>query len=305
MNIIYLLTNLDKKEGEKRFYIGSKSECRIEIINNLRTIIDIKTEKPYLGSATCYQMKCDIINGHKFSASILETVNNRSKLLEIENNNIKKFNAVSSSEYYNQSYALLGGFTYDHNAIINFFGEKRKDYNSSKSGISKRNKTAKKFGFNNLGDFSVSIYREYLKTRNFVAIAKTLNCERHTPARFIESYDMEKCLKEIDILYDDLRVKIRDLYVQGASIHKISNLTGLEIPTITIYMDKFEESGQREYLTAKRKNLTEEELKLKITKLVLEGASIREASKILGINSYSANRYFLKCIRERLQTNDL
>lgn len=302
MNIIYLLTNLDGKD--KKFYIGAKSECRIEIIDELPTIIDIKTERPYLGSATDYTMKEDIKNKNRFSASILKVVNNKKDLLEEENKQIILYNAVESKEYYNHSYAILGGFSYDHNAIINYFGEKRKDFNSSKSGISKRNSTAKKFNFKNLGEFAVWIYKEKQKVEFFTIIAKTLNCERHTPAKFIESYDMEKCLLELNNKSEELVDKVRNLYIKGASFHKIKEILELEIPTISIFMGDFDKKFEREYLTAARKKLTEEELKNKITKLILEGNSVKEAAKLLQINEYSANRYFLKCIRERLKSND-
>lgn len=301
MNIVYLLTNLNKKEGEKRFYIGSKAECRLEIIDNLSVIIDIKTEKPYLGSATCKEMKQDILNFHKFSATILEIVGDKKNILSIENKYILQKNAVFSNEYYNLGEAMLGGFSYDQNAIINFFGEKRKDYNASKSGFSKRTKTAKKYGFESIYSFSKWIYEESKKHKYFTEVAKILKCERHTPSRFIEPYNMKKCLEETSCPNNEIRVKVRDLYVKGASIYKIAELLQLEIPTIDFYMDKFLKDEEKVYIVARRKNLTEKELKNKIMYLFLKGKSIAQLSEELGMNTTSATRYFNEIIRELLK----
>lgn len=305
MNIIYLLTNSNRKAGEKRFYIGAKAECRVEIINNISTIIDIKTEKPYLGSATDFNMKEDIINGHIFQASILQTVGNKKDILEVENKEIIKYNAVESNEYYNYAYAVIGGFSYNHDAIINSFGEIKRKHNASKSGISKKNNTAKKFGFDSLSKFAIWIYNEFLICKNYAIIAEKLKCKRHIPRSFIENFNMEKHIKEIEIYNENLKTKIRDLYIKGASFDKIKEILSIEIPTICYYMDNFKKKHEREYLTASRKGLTEEELKIKILKLFLEGNSVKEAAKILQINAYSANRYFYKSIRERLKINEL
>lgn len=300
MNIVYLLTNLNKKEGEKRFYIGSKAECRLEVIDNVSVIIDIKTEKPYLGSATCKEMKEDILNFNIFSASILEIVGNKNDILSIENKHILQRNAVYSNEYYNLGEAIIGGFSYDHEAIINFFGEKRKDYNASKSGYSRRTNTAKKYGFEGIYEFSKWIYEESKKHKYFTEIAKILKCERHTPSRFIEFYNMEKCLNETLNPDKEIKIKVRDLYVKGASIYKIAELLQLEIPTVDFYMDKFQKHEEKVYRVARRKNLTEKELKNKIMYLFLNGKSIAQVSKELGMNATSTTRYFNETVRELL-----
>ena len=301
MKIVYLLTNLNKKEGEKRFYIGGKSECRLEVLNNIPTIIDIKTERPYLGSATSFEMKQDILDGHIFSASILKIISNKENLLEQENYYIKNNNAVKSEEYYNLSEAVLGGYNYDHTAVINFFGEIRKDYNSSKSGISKRTYTAKKYGFDSIGSFSIWIYEEFVKVKSYTKVSEKLNCERHVPKKFIEPYDMSKCIKEVNSKNEITQNTIRDLYTKGASYHKIKDITGLEIPTISIYMKGFDGHNIKEYITARRKNLTEEELQTKIINLYMSGKSVKECSKTLGINTFSAVRYFDKYVRNNLK----
>lgn len=299
MNIVYLLTNIDKKEGEKRFYIGAKSECRLEVIEGLPTIIDIKTERPYLGSATCHQMKQDLIAGHSFSACILKEVN-RKDLLATEDEFIMKSNAVESEEYYNRGRGMVAGFDYDQDAIINFFGEVRKDFNSSKSGISKRNATAKRFGFKNLGEFAIWIHKEKLSGLNSVQISAKINCERHVPNRFIESYNMKKCVTELNNKSEETQTQVRELYVKGASYHKISEITGLEIPTVSIYMNNFDGYKEKDYLVARRKNLTDNELQVKIIELYLKGYSLKKIAKDLGVNSTYTFRSFDKYVREFL-----
>lgn len=300
MNIVYLLTNLDKAEGQKRFYIGSKTECRLEILNGLPTIIDGKTERPYLGSASSPEMKQDIMSGHRFSATILKGKVSRNKLLEAENDCIKEFDAVNSDEYYNISYARLGGFMHDQEAVINFFGEIVKDYASSKSGISKRLTTARKLGFESIGDLALYIYKERSLCNSYKEVADKLKCDRHTPSRFIEGYNMSKCLSEVEGKNEEIKILVRDFYIRGASYHKIKELTGLEIPTISIYLKGFDGDSTREYLTARRKNLTEEELQKKIVSLYLQGDAIGVCAEKLGINKYSAIRYFDKYVRAHL-----
>ena len=59
VNIIYMLENVDKKEG-RRFYIGSKQECQIEVVDGLNRIVSCKTGRLYYGSSTCLEMKADM-----------------------------------------------------------------------------------------------------------------------------------------------------------------------------------------------------------------------------------------------------
>lgn len=301
MNIIYLLTNTDRKEGQKRFYIGGKCECRLEVIDGVSTIIDIKTERPYLGSSTSHDMKQDIQAGHKFSASILKSGVQRSSLLEEENKLIRELDAVESGEFYNLSYATIGGYMYDHTAIMNFFGETIKDYASSKSGISKRTSTAKKLGFKSIGDFCLFIHNCKEEGVSYYSMSNKLKCERHTPINFIRNYNIKKFVQEVLNKCEEVQHTVRDMYTKGASCHKIQEVTGLEIPTISIYLEGFDEGSTKEYLTARRKNLTEDELQLKIIQLYIKGKSVKECAKELGINSFSAVRYFDKYVRSHLK----
>ena len=56
MNIIYMLENLDKKEG-RRFYIGSKTECFLEEVDGVNRIVSSKTGKLYYGSTFCHHVR--------------------------------------------------------------------------------------------------------------------------------------------------------------------------------------------------------------------------------------------------------
>jgi hypothetical protein len=67
LNIIYLLTNLDKTEG-RRFYVGSKAECFIENIKGIDRIVSAKTGLPYYGSSSCPLMKEDMAKGARLEA---------------------------------------------------------------------------------------------------------------------------------------------------------------------------------------------------------------------------------------------
>lgn len=59
MNIVYMLENLNKKEG-RRFYIGSKTECNLEVVDGINRIVSLKTGYPYYGSSQCPTMKDDM-----------------------------------------------------------------------------------------------------------------------------------------------------------------------------------------------------------------------------------------------------
>ena len=127
MNIIYLLTNISKKEGT-RYYIGSKTECSLIELNGISTIISLTNNKPYYSSSSNIQFHSDFKSGNVFVASILEEVPDRSLLLSTENKYILKHDAVNSEEYYNLSEANVAGYTYSQDAPKNIYGESIKEY---------------------------------------------------------------------------------------------------------------------------------------------------------------------------------
>ncbi len=157
MNIIYLLTNTSKTTGP-RFYIGSKSECAITLINQIPTIISLKNNQPYLGSSQNHQFQEDLKNNHIFVASLLEEVPDRSQLLDRENYYIDKYDAVNSASYYNLSKAYVGGkATYNPEAIKNIFNETIAEFGQNESNWSKKNTTAKNLNFTHFGELAFYI----------------------------------------------------------------------------------------------------------------------------------------------------
>lgn len=303
MNIVYLLTNTNKKEGEKRFYIGSKTECRIEKLHNRDVIIDIKTEKPYWGSACSFEMKNDL-KIHKFSASILEIVGNKLDLLKIENSYILKYNAVDNIEYYNLSEAKVNGNKINKNLILNIFGETYDEFANSASTISKKQNTAKKLGFKNIYGLCIYIKNEYEKLGKYSEIAKNLKHKnRHFPSVYTINYNLDKMEKECFPYNIELKNKMIYMFMEKASVKCIAKHLNVEIPTVIFYINDYINSDKK-FIVAVRKGLTQEELEIQVLKLVLDGMTIPQASEKLKLNTTSGYRYFYRGIRKRLKSND-
>ena len=304
MNIVYLLENKNKTEG-RRFYIGSKTECAVETVDGIDRIVSLKDGHLYYGSSSCPTMKQDMQDGHIFNARILENVPNKKLLLETENKWIKHFNAVESPEYYNIAYATIGGFMIDQYAIFNTFGETVLEYGKLTSSINKRQNNARKYGFKNLGELSVFLYCMDQRGYSQNVIARILGCDRYFIARYYKEYDMEKCIKEYNPNDEDLVRDVRLLLSKGASVKKIAELKGIEIPTVCMYIGDYDQVYRKSFLVAQRRGQTKEELEIDVTKLILDGMGFDEAARHLGINATSAKRYFLRCIRSKLKSSDL
>ena len=304
MNIIYMLENVDKKEG-RRFYIGSKQECQIEVVDGLNRIVSCKTGRLYYGSSTCLEMKADMQRGCRFNAKVLEEVPNKKFLLDAENKWMRHYNAVESEEFYNKNYATVGVFNVDQTAPYNEFGETIMGYGKLMSSLNKKNGTAIRFGFENLGEFCVWIWLMRERGATWPQIADEMGWERHQPKRYTDPYNMVKCISEYEPRNEELKKKVRFLYAKNASVNKIAELEGLEIPTVLLYLGNYTEVNRNTHLVAYRQGLTKEELEVKVTKLILDGKNFTEASKILSIDQTSAKRYFFKCIRRKFKSSDL
>ena len=304
MNIIYMLENLDKKEG-RRFYIGSKQECLLEEVDGVNRIVSTKTGRLYYGSSTCIQMKADMEKGCRFNATVLEEVPNKKNLLDAENKWMKHYNAVQSEEFYNKNYATVGVFNVDQTAPYNEWGETIMGYGKLMSSLNKKNGTAIRFGFENLGELCIWIYMMREKGTTWPQIADEMGWERHQPKRYSDPYDMVKCIKEYRPKDEELRKKVRLLYAKNASVSKIAEMEGLEIPTVLLYLGNYTDVNKNTGLVAQRQGLTKDELEVKVTKLIIGGMGFREVSKILSIDQTSAKRYFFKCIRSKFKSSDL
>ena len=304
MNIVYLLENKNKTEG-RRFYIGSKQECAIEVIDGIPRIVSLKTGLPYYGSSTCITMKDDMAAGHTFSASLLESVPNKKLLLEAENKWIKHYNAVDSTEFYNKGYARVGIHGVDQFCMYNPYGETIVEYGKQTSSMNKKQNTAVKYGFKNAGEFSVWIACQLSLGYTSAQIALKLNWERHGPSTYISTYNMEKCISEYEPNNWNKQKTVRDLIAKGASIKKIAEMLNLEIPTVCMYVGNYNKIMTRTFIVAQRRGYSKEELEVEITSRILNGQGFEEVAKDLIINETSCKRYFMRCVRRHLKAEDL
>ena len=304
MNIVYLLENKNKTEG-RRFYIGSKQDCAIEVIDGIPRIISLKTGLPYYGSSTCMSMKDDMAEGHAFSASLLENVPNKKLLLGVENKWIKFYNAVDSPDFYNKGYATVGIHGVDQFCMYNPYGETIVGYGKSTSSMNRRQNTAMKYGFKNTGEFSIWLACQFALGYTSPQIALKLNWERHAPRRYICDYNMLKCITEYNPNDSDKQKEVRDFIAKGASIKKIAEILALEIPTVCLYVGDYNKIFNSSFLVAQRKGYTKEELEVEITTRVLQGQSTDDIAKEFHINETSCKRYFMRCVRRHLKPEDL
>lgn len=304
MNIVYLLTNLDREEG-RRFYVGSKAECFIENINGIDRIVSAKTGLPYYGSSSCPFMKEDMSHGHRFEAEILEEVKDKKKMLAIEDSWIVKLDAVVSPDYYNMSYARIGGYTIDQHAIYNMYGETIVEYGKATSSLNKKNNNAKRFGFKNLGDFCFWLDDKFDEGLTSAAIGRILGWEKHNAGRYVKAYNIKKSKEEWLNFDENIGKEIRLLIAEGVSARKIAELKGLEIPTVCLYIGDYDQIHRKAFLVAQRRGETKEELEIKITKMILDGKGTNEVSRELSVNETSVKRYFLRCVRRNLENVEL
>lgn len=309
MNIVYLLTNLSNNKK----YIGQKSECRIEKIDGLDTIINIKSELPYYGLSKNEEMKKDLCK-YKFSASILEKVSNKKDLTNREEYYIRLHNAVESDEYYNLGYPeSFHNYKKEskiekkdfQNSIKNIFGETYKEYASKESNISKRINSARRVGFENLEDFYLNIYYKIKEqdVLNYAALARSYGVERHTIARLVKEVNLDKFYNEIQNKNSKIEAKIKDLRVKGASIKKIAEILDIEFATVLFYIGT-KKIKTKKFIVAERKGLTEDELGYKIMEKFLAGEGLKEIALALGLTKLQVTRYFHRFIRKHLEIND-
>ena len=302
MNIVYLLTNLNKKNG-KRFYIGSKQECCIDQIDGVPTIVSLKTARPYYGSSTCQDMKADMVSGHVFSAEILEIVPDKKNLIEVERGHMILRNSIESNEYYNKALAHVGIFNVDQHAPYNKYGESLLQYGKRQSSFNKRNNNAKRFGFKNLGEFCVWIHMQRLLGYTGAQVSTKIGWERHQAFRYVNDYDMDKCIREYDPRNYDLIKEIRMLVSTNVSFHRVAELYNFEIPTVSMLVGDYEDS--KDYLVASRRGITKEELEIQITKEILNGKGFFEVAKEIKIDETSTKRYFMRCVKRNLNPEKL
>lgn len=300
MNIVYLLTNKSKSEG-KRFYIGSKSDCKIVKVNGVDTMFGVTTGKPYMSSATSFEFKDDLAAGHVFEVSILQQLGQeqRKDLVKIENEWIVAKNAVESPEYYNKGYAVLN--VRDQGKLANRYGETVADLAKNNSSTSKRDNTAKSLGFQNFGQFYFEAYAAYkLYDLNWSKAAAVYGKNKGYVRTCLAPFDMEKAIEDLRI---DRSVEIRALIADNCSLVEACRILGIELPAGRVMLGDYEES--RNYTVAYSQGKTEDELAIEITKRILDGEGFREVSNSTGLIYETVKRYFFRCVRERLKSSDL
>ncbi len=303
MNFIYKLTNLSKETGA-RFYIGSKTEGSMGFLRGVPTIFSNYNGLPYFGSSSNPQMSEDLKNGHVFSAEILEEVPERSNVLDVENKWIIYYNAVYGNDFYNMSHATIGGYLYNQSLTFNIFGESISQYGKNKSSLNNKNNTAKKNGFNNLGEFCLAIHDLRKTGLSWQKISEHFGylnrVDKGKMRNYVKNYDMTKVEEEYDPANSDMIFKIRTLISEGASVKKAAEILNIEIPTACLYIGKFDDVYEREYAVAMKQMKTKDELGREITIKVLSGQGLLEISKDLSICYTSVKRYFINYVREKM-----
>jgi len=299
VNIVYLLTNLSKKEG-RRFYIGSKVECQIANIDGVATIMQ-RTGKPYYGCPSCPQMKQDMQDGHVFEASVLEVVVDRKQVVERERFHIRKHNAVLSDEYYNLAEHHLD--PHKNWQVGNCYGEIISQIARDRSAMSKRDANAKRAGFNNFGDQMFAVWDRNEAGETLAAIAESLGFERHRFVNHAKKFDKDK--SRSDVLRVDQQQTIRSMFAKGATLGYIAKHLDMELPAVRSLLGDFDAKYERAYLTAKGLGMTKDELEVHVTKRILDGEKMNAVAISLGIDLTSVKRYFFRCIRSRLKSSDL
>ena len=291
MNIVYLLTNKNKIEG-KRFYVGSKVECKLINLDGVDTIYNVKTDKPYYSSSCCYEFAEDMKAGHVFEASILEIVIGRDNLRAAETEHMRKLNAVESEEFYNMSEAFAN--TYDHQAIKNQFGETVAEFASRTSQASKRDGTAKSLGYKNFGEMYFALQKRLDNGEGVKEVSESCGKHRKWVQITLSPYDMKKAQKDLET---DRSVDIRELMRKGASLKYAANALDIELPAARVMLGDFSKEGERAYSVAAARGKSKEELEIEITKRVLNGEGFIEIGNSMALVRESVLRYFLRCVR--------
>jgi hypothetical protein len=113
---------------------------------------------------------------------------------------------------------------------------------------------------------------------------------------------METASNELEDAFK-VQEKIRADRLKEATINKLSEIYGYQLPTIRVVLGDY--SKDLTHRVAKERGMTKDELELDITKRVLDGDNFDKVSKDTGVQINSVKRYFLRCIRSRLKSCDL
>lgn len=300
MNIIYKLTNISKSVGPI-YYIGSKTECNLVQINNVPTIVSLKTNKPYYGSSSCNIFNFDFKNGNIFKAEILEIVSDKFQLLAREKYYAELYNIVSDEQYYNLATPLVNGF-YASDKIINIFGESLKEFSQNQSNWSKRKTTAEKLGYSYFSDLAFYIH-EQSSTKSYAEISKSLGLHRHFAKQFIKNFNMPLASSQIINFNNELALEIKLKLTQGLSFKKACQLYNLEEPALEFILKDFNPKSQ--FSVALQRGHTANEFeKLVATEILVNDSSFADVALKHSTTRKTIERYFLNYVKKRLVTSD-
>lgn len=239
-------------------------------------------------------------NGDRFEAKVLEQVFDRKQLLEREDYWINYYDAVKSQDYYNMSNARLN--CHDQDAVANKYGETVKELASRNSSWSKRDNTAREFGYNNFGEFCFDIHKRLQAGERIFEISYSFGKHRHFAKSIISKYDMEKAVLDLE---KDATKELRDYIKNGCSLFYAAELLEIEIPAARYLLGDYDTVNFRAFSVARDMGKTKEELEIEITKQILSGMGFREVAKEHGIIYESVKRYFFRCIRRNLKDIEL
>lgn len=314
MNVIYQYVNETKRNrGEKPYkYLGCKAECSIMVSDQgTEYLFNNNDARAYYGSSSNQLYWDDWQRGDLFNVEILEEVLNRAMLREVEQRYLTQFDAAGSPDFYNMTNNsfCVSAKNADHNAVVNKFGERYKEYAQRMSNRSKRDNKAKQCGFTSFGHMVLHIKQQLDLGRSGADISRndldTTN--RHFATVTTKPYNLDKMQSEIAKLDGDQYTiqEIRKYITLGASINKIAEILQLEIPTVRYLMGDYYFGDDMLKSTSKRHFKTNVELEVEMTRRWLEGESYQDISKSYDMSHSTVKRFVDICIKRNLSPDNL
>lgn len=317
MNIVYKYENLDKKSGA-RYYIGSKSECALKHLSDGTAVVFSNSlGKEYFGSSSNPEMKEDLAEGHRFTASILEEVGTRGDLREREKYYLEEVDAARDPDYYNLSNNTLSCSAHNVNLDIpiNCIGETWKIYASRKSGTSKRDALAEKLGYPNFVSLYLSWWDRHKNGEAAIDISAEIGKNRHYVTRIFSEVDLDEIAFEVEKHKNDSELieKLRYMVGRDISLQGIAEHVGIHYYTCRYLVGNYYQQKSRKTQNGLRGNrnsalvneMTEEEYEQNIIGLWVEGESVKEVAKLCNASTPTVIRILKAYLRKTVQVKDL
>lgn len=165
--------------------------------------------------------------------------------------------------------------------------------------LNRRDNTARSLGFSSFYSLAAHIHIQTRLGKSGPELARDLGkSDRHFPLKFISLWNMEKCLEEVSNLSATDVFNIRDMYVnETVSITKLSEIKGLEVPTIRYALSDIGESQSHSTLY-RRLLQSEDELIDTIIDDIVQGKTIREVVLERESSTKPIHKYIEKAIRK-------